>query len=107
MDNFEILEPILYVAGGIVSFFMVVITGLISWIAIMFRAEKNASKENSIAIINRADKQESWIMEQQKELNELGRRTDTSIELIKLEQKQAQERLKIFQDNFFKFKRGK
>lgn len=83
-------NPILWV-GGI---FMAIITGLLTWIALLTRHDRST-------ITVRLDKYEAWILEQQKELNELSKSTHTAIELIKQEQKQGQERLRIFREEFF------
>lgn len=77
--------PILWLAGIVVS----VIGSLLVWIGYLLKADRNN-------IVVRTDKHEVWILEQQKELNELGKRTDLSIELIKAEQVHSKERLEQF-----------
>lgn len=87
-------EPILWIGGS----FLAVISGLLTWIAVLLRADRTI-------IIVRLDKYEAWIMSQQKEINDLTHSTNTAIELIKVEQAHAQDRLKIFQENFFNMKK--
>lgn len=104
-------NPILWV-GGI---FLTIISGLLAWIGILQmqgrKAESDArlfDREVRSQLLNRTDKHEAWILQQQKDLNEMSHKTTMAIELIKIEQKQGQDRLKIFQDNFFQHKkRGK
>lgn len=89
-------NPILWV-GGV---FLAVISGLLTWIAVLIRQDKQE-------VNLRLEKHEDWILQQQKDLAEMSQKTTVAIELIKQEQKQGQERLKIFQENFFKYKEKK
>jgi hypothetical protein len=82
-------EPILWLFGV----FCLIIGGLITWLWTLGRAYIGT-------IIQTTNKHEVWILQQQRELSEWSKTTHTAIELIKQEQKQGQERLRIFQDNF-------
>lgn len=88
MDNFD-WSPVIWTLGV----FLAIITGLLSWIGFLIKSDREL-------IINTQGKHETWILEQQKELNELSRTTSISIELIKVAQKQGDERLKVFQESF-------
>lgn len=89
-------QPILWLLG----IFCVIIAGLITWLWSLGKAYIGT-------IIETTNKHESWILEQQKVLSELSHTTNTAIQLIKQEQKQGQERLRIFQENFFNQKKRK
>lgn len=94
------MEEITTVALWIGGIFVAIISGLLGWIVIILRYDRST-------IEVRLEKHEGWIIKQQEELGEWSKTTHTAIELIKQEQKQGQERLKIFQENFFDKKKGK
>lgn len=77
--------PILWV-GGI---FVTIISGLLLWIGVLVKVDRNT-------IVARTDKHETWIIEQQKEMIELGKNMNLSIELVKSEQAHSKDRLDQF-----------
>lgn len=100
-------EPILWLFG----IFSAIIGSLItlSWFlgkayleTIITSTNKQIASVNNqiVSVIETNNKHEKWILQQQKDMSDWSRKTDTSIELIKQEQKQGQERLRIFQENF-------
>jgi hypothetical protein len=86
-------EPILWVGGILVS----CIVGELGFIVYMLRKDRESIMENIVDVRNVGNKHEKWILKQQKQLNKLGKRSDMSIELIKAEQLNNNERLKTFE----------
>jgi len=80
-------EPVLWV-GGI---FMAVITGLLAWIGAIIKADRDH-------IDVRLEKYEKWILAQQRELAGLAKQTEVAVELIKVEQKMSNEKLRLFEE---------
>lgn len=96
-------QPILWVG----CLFLSIITALLGWIAVLIRADRNN-------IIVRISKNEETIIEQQnelkdqkKEIKEIAVNTHEAIEIVKVEQQHAKERLRIFEENFFNLKKKK
>lgn len=62
-------QPILWVAG----IFTVVITGLLTWIGILIRSDRES-------VVTRMDKHETWIMANQDEIKRISSDTKLAIE---------------------------
>lgn len=95
------MDEIIQIALWIGGIFLLVISGLLGWIGVMLRGDQK--------VVNiRLEKHEGWILKQQEEIRDNSEETKIAIELIKQEQAQGQERLKIFREEFFQHKsRGK
>ena len=93
----EILQVALWIGGG----FFAVITGLLAWIGYENKATKTDNKSAIKEFREAWLRHDDQLREQQKEIHENSQYTKVAIELIKMEQQQGQERLKIFQENFF------
>lgn len=95
------MDEVYQIALWIGGVFLMIISGLLGWIAFMLKSDKDT-------IVFRLEKHEGWIIKQQEEIHEMSEKTSVAIELIKQEQKQGQERLRIFREEFFEHKsRGK
>lgn len=100
-------EPILWGAGGLITFFCTVITGLVTWLVMMYKDDKTTSQRDRAEfreILARHDERilncNEEIKELAVEIKEIGTQAKASIEM-------GNERLKIFQDNFFTWKKKK
>lgn len=101
------MEQALQIGLWVAGTFFAIITGLLAWIGLQNREAKDSNKDAIKEFREAWLRHDDQLKEQQKEIHENSQYTRVAIELIKQEQKQGQERLKIFQENFLEYDKSK
>ena len=80
-------EPILWIAGGIATFFLTIISALLGWIGVMHRETKEAIIKKNIEQDERLEKHDDKFEKVQDEIHQLALTAERTLTMVKIKYK--------------------